>query len=543
MAPISERLLAGVSEGKGRRTAVAADQTEATGRLGGLAPFGRVVGVGAVVLVGLSALPQFPVGVAVFAVAICALAALADARTGVGCAIVVLGFPLFYVNPVLGGLFIVVGLSVVPFLASRDGAPFFLLGGAVAAVAFHADWAVPLLAGFYLGTSEAVIIGVLAALGIEVAGFLAGHSTTGVLYTHGARDIVKLSSGRLPALTDFGWIVPRLKVLPPATLGSKVAKAFVFSPAMLAQPLLWGVAAGVTGTLAKVELKRALLAGAAGLTLLFVGQSLIVTTVPAGAVGAALLISTLLRSGLVAVAVIAATVVLKLREKPQPAMVSQAAQAPVAEQAPKEADVVDLLRTISHAEEQIREQFTQTATILLTDMKEFSKMTHEQGSIPSAKTVQKHRDLLMPVIEANGGLAKATGGDGIIAAFQDARSAIQSAVDMQNVLVRYNASTTEDCQVMIRIGINTGEVVFDKDGTPFIGDGLNVSARVMGLADGGQILLTKSTLEEAIDMGDFRWQYLGTRDLKGVAVGAHIYEILWHQGSESASTAPSPQTV
>lgn len=508
----------------------------------GFAPFLRAIGVGAVVIAALSRLPQFPVGVATALVAVCALAALASMQAGVVCCVLVVGYPLCYVNPVLGALFILAGIISIPVLTMHDGAPFFLLGGAAAALLVHAEWAIPVLAGFYLGTGEAVMVGVVAAAGIELGGFLAGDRFVGSVLARGTKPMLKLTDAGMPGITNWGWIAERYGVLPIGGLGSGLISAFG-AVAMFLQPMLWGAAAGVVASIPKPDIKRVLAALGAGLAILFFGQSAILRLPGSSALSAGLLMSTLIASALVAAIAVGATLLLRLRHRPVVAPVYYQDQAPVAERAPKENDVVDLLRTISHAEEQIREKFTANATILLSDMKEFSKMTHEQGSIPSAKTVQRHRDLLIPVIQRNGGTAKPTGGDGIMAAFENSRSAIQAAVDMQNVLAEYNAAATADTQVLIRVGINTGEVVFDKDGTPFIGDGVNTSARVMALADGGQILVSKSALEEAMEMGDFKWQYLGTRDLKGVAVGAHIYEILWHQGAGSAGPAPSPQSV
>lgn len=509
----------------------------ASWRSRGIAPFTRALATGVVAIVALSRLPQFPVGVSTVLVAICALAALASVKAGVTCTVLVLSYPLIYVNPTLGFLFLIAGIAAMPFLSLHDGAPFFLLAGTILALAARAEWAIPVLAGFYLGTTEGVVVGLAAAVGIEVAGFLVGERFLGTVFANGSREILKLTSPSMPPLTDFGWIVPRFRVLPPGRLGTELAQVAASSAAIIIQPLVWGAAAGVTGAIARLELKRAMAGIAAGMAVLFVGHGMALSVLGTAEGVGGLLVSTLAVSTVVAVFFVIATLVFKQRFR-APAVASYAvtaSQAPVAEQAPQPTDVVDLLRTISWAEEEIRQKYTQDATILLTDMKEFSKMTSEKGSIPSATTVQMHRDLLMPVIQANGGSAQATGGDGIMAAFADARTAIQAAVDMQNTLAHHNATHGGDKQVLVRVGINTGEVVFDNEGTPFIGDGVNAAARVMGLADGGQILLTKSALESALDLGDFRWQYLGTRDLKGVAVGAHIYEILWHQG------APQPE--
>lgn len=506
----------------------------------GLAPFARAAGVGAATLLALRYLPQFPVGIAAILVVLAALATLVSTKAGIVCYVLVIGVPIFYANPVLGVVFVVAGLVAMPLLVLHEGVPFFLLSGTVLAAAVHAEWAIPVLAGLYLGTGEAVAVGIVAAIGVELAGSLSGHRFVGTMFANGATPLLKLDAARMPLSGGLGWISARYGAMPVWRLGAEIFRSFT-TIAMILQPPLWGGAAAVAASLEKTEWKRMLGAAAGGLGLLFVGQAMIVRLPGPPVLGGGELVATL--AGSVAVTAVVIGLATFVDERWGAALpVTYYSQAPVAEQVPQESDVVDLLRTISRAEEQIRDEFTQNATILLSDMKEFSRITHEQGSIPSAKTVQSHRDLLMPIIEHSGGTAKATGGDGIMAAFQDARSAIQAAVDMQRAVTQYNGQATADTQVMIRIGVNTGEVVFDKEGTPFVGDGVNTCARVMALADGGQILIDKSALEEAIEMGDFRWQYLGTHDLKGVAVGAHIYEILWHDGQVEPVPEP-PQTV
>ena len=68
-----------------------------------------------------------------------------------------------------------------------------------------------------------------------------------------------------------------------------------------------------------------------------------------------------------------------------------------------------------------------------------------------------------------------------------ARRRSRAAVQMQRVLDEYNASRPGDEEILVRVGIAEGEVVLDKGGKPFLGDGLNLAARIMGLADGGQV--------------------------------------------------------
>ena len=165
--------------------------------------------------------------------------------------------------------------------------------------------------------------------------------------------------------------------------------------------------------------------------------------------------------------------------------------------AAEDEDVDELLRLIATAEEKVATQYTSVKTVLITDMKSFSPMTEEYGSALTAKAVQRHRDLLLPAIQRHGGQGKPAGGDGLIAAFDDAATAVAAAIEMQQVLAEHNRNHPYERDMTVRIGIAYGEVVLDRGGRPFIGNALNVAARIMNLADGGQAFTTATVVGRA----------------------------------------------
>jgi class 3 adenylate cyclase len=165
---------------------------------------------------------------------------------------------------------------------------------------------------------------------------------------------------------------------------------------------------------------------------------------------------------------------------------------------------------------------------MITDMKSFSRMTEEDGSVLTAKAIQKHRDLLLPLLEKHGGHGKSTGGDGLVAAFQSADGALKAAAEMQAALDAHNRSHPQDREMTVRIGLAAGEVVLDKRGRPFIGNALNLAARVMNLGDGGQAFVTADVVEMA--PAAVRTHSLGAFDLKNIAKPVTVLEILWHAG-------------
>jgi class 3 adenylate cyclase len=194
---------------------------------------------------------------------------------------------------------------------------------------------------------------------------------------------------------------------------------------------------------------------------------------------------------------------------------------------------------ISTAEEELANKHTSHAAVLITDMKSFSRLTQELGSAEIARLVQRHRDLLLPVIARHGGKGKATGGDGLLAAFPSPGHALAAAIEMQQALEEYNTSRPGEEALLIRAGVASGEVVLDNGGKPFLGDALNLAARVMGLADGGQVFTTKVDAEAAgavpfgiADHGEFR--------LKNIASPTGIVEVFWSADQKGHPPAGSP---
>ena len=192
----------------------------------------------------------------------------------------------------------------------------------------------------------------------------------------------------------------------------------------------------------------------------------------------------------------------------------------------EDSDVDELLRLIATAEDKLVSQHTTTKVVLITDMKSFSTMTEEDGSVATAKAIQRHRDLLIPIIMSNGGNGKSTGGDGLVAAFDTAQSGLSAAAAMQAALAEHNAGHPCEREIWVRMGLASGEVVLDNGGRPFIGAALNLAARVMNLADGGQVLATGLVAADAQRAGLGSHSF-GDFVLKNIAQPVEVVEILW----------------
>lgn len=477
-----------------------------------------------VTVAALRAMPFYPGGVDwLLALAVGALG-LFSPGLGVLAFVVAASLPLAAADLVVGGLFLVVGFAAVQYLGQGDARAFIVVALAFVLARMGLAWAVVALAGYILGAGEGAVAALIACIVIEVAGVITGSPAAGPLVTGGSSGPGVLALGGVENALSFGWFPDAVRAVDPGRTVSTFAS--VTNVALLViQPIIWALGAAVAGTLRRPadHPRRAvvgLLAVAVGTAALAIASAAAVLglggPVQPGALAAAAAFS--LPAALVCVAVWE-WVFPPLPPEPEAERRQQASMES------EDADVDELLRLIASAEEELASKHTTESVVMITDMKSFSKMTEEDGSFASAKLIQRHRDLLLPIISEHGGRGKSTGGDGLVAAFQTPGQAIAAAVEMQRALADYNASRTSERELSIRIGVAAGEVVLDKGGRPFIGAALNMAARVMNLADGGQAMTVREMADQAGP--GFRLHSHGRFELKNIAVPVEVIEILW----------------
>lgn len=454
------------------------------------------------------------------------LLTLAAVDLGVLTTIIAVALPLTAADPVIGIAFIVLGIASIRYLGADGGAVALLIAGGVAGAIAGPVWVIPALAGVVLGASEGALAAALACAGVEMLGLLTGKERLFGLVTGGsdATRLLDFASDKVPqSLFAAGWLQETFSGFGSETI-DRVAAAFGSADrplVLVIQPLLWAAGAIVAGVIAREARRRrnpllSAVAALGGVSVPAIGAVVLGSGATAFAY-ALPFASSLLVAGLLA----------WVWDRHFPLQVipdARAAAAP-ASMAAEDADVDELLRLISTAEERLATEHTTTKIVMITDMKAFSKMTEEDGSVVTAKAIQKHRDLLLPIIERFGGHGKSTGGDGLVAAFDSPAGALQAAAEMQRVLDRHNETHPGDREMTVRIGVADGEVVLDKGGRPFIGAALNLAARIMNLADGGQAFATAEVASKA--SGAVRTAPLGEFELKNIAKPVPVVEVLW----------------
>ena len=136
-------------------------------------------------------------------------------------------------------------------------------------------------------------------------------------------------------------------------------------------------------------------------------------------------------------------------------------------------------------------------TILAADAVGYSRLVaaDEEGTLERLRAVRKN--LIDRVIATHRGPIVKTTGDGLQAEFASGVDAVRSAIEMQRAMIESNSGLAQDKRIEFRIGINLGDVVVEDDGD-LMGDGVNVAARLEGIAEPGGICLSSAAYHQCV---------------------------------------------
>jgi adenylate cyclase len=175
------------------------------------------------------------------------------------------------------------------------------------------------------------------------------------------------------------------------------------------------------------------------------------------------------------------------------------------------------------------------AAILAADVVGYSRLIRadEEGTIADLKALRA--DLIDPKLaEHNGRIVKLMG-DGMLAEFASVVDAVRTAVETQVAVARHNAGLPEDKRIEFRVGINLGDVVIDGD--DIYGDGVNVAARLEGLARPGGICVSDKVYEEVRDRLDLVFEDLGKQPVKNIDRPVQVYGVVINSRAEMSDGA------
>jgi TolB-like protein/class 3 adenylate cyclase/Flp pilus assembly protein TadD len=164
------------------------------------------------------------------------------------------------------------------------------------------------------------------------------------------------------------------------------------------------------------------------------------------------------------------------------------------------------------------------AAILVADIVGFSRLAGADEDRILARLRALRSDLIDPVISVHHGRVVKRTGDGVLVEFRSVVDAVRCAIEMQNGLVERNAGLPLDRRIEFRVGVHLGDVVEEADGD-LMGDGVNIAARLEGIAKPGAIALSEDAYRQVKGRLDLSVSDLGHKELKNIAEPMRVYSL------------------
>ncbi len=186
------------------------------------------------------------------------------------------------------------------------------------------------------------------------------------------------------------------------------------------------------------------------------------------------------------------------------------------------------------------------AAIVSADVKGYSRLMGED-EVATIRTLTAYREVMATLIRQHRGRVVDSPGDNLLAEFASVVDAVQCAVKIQQELKKRNADLPAPRKMEFRIGINLGDVVVE--GEKIYGDGVNIAARLEGLADAGGICVSGivyDQVENKLNSLNLGYEYLGEQTVKNIAKPVPVYRVLIepeaavHPGGAAPRAAQSP---
>ena len=186
------------------------------------------------------------------------------------------------------------------------------------------------------------------------------------------------------------------------------------------------------------------------------------------------------------------------------------------------------------AEERVQRRL---AAILAADVVGYSRLMGED-EVGTRQRFNAHlHELIEPTIASRQGRIVKTTGDALLVEFASVIDAVQCAVEVQKGMVERNTDEPDNRQINFRIGVNLGDVIIEGD--DIHGDGVNIAARLEGLAEPGGLCVSGKVVEEVRNKLEVSLEDMGTQTVKNIAEPVRTYRVRIDGGvSTMASEKP-----
>ena len=177
------------------------------------------------------------------------------------------------------------------------------------------------------------------------------------------------------------------------------------------------------------------------------------------------------------------------------------------------------------------------AAILVADIVGYSRLAGDDEERTLARIRGLRSDLLDPTIAVHCGRVVKRTGDGSIVEFRSVVDAVRCAIEVQTGLIERNAGVPPERRIEYRVGIHLGDVVEESDGD-LMGDGVNIAARLEGVAEPGAICLSEQAYWQVKSRLDLKVTDLGATRSKNISEPIHVCSL--EVGQQQARAMPAP---
>src|SRR5215475_82447 len=182
-----------------------------------------------------------------------------------------------------------------------------------------------------------------------------------------------------------------------------------------------------------------------------------------------------------------------------------------------------------------RPQQRRLVAILSADAEGYSRLMGDDEAA-TVRTITEYRQVIAAVVARHDGRVVASPGDNVLAEFASVVEAVECAVEIQRELGTRNAVLPDARRMRFRIGINLGDVIVEA--ARLYGDGVNIAARLEGLAEGGGICLSGTAYDQVQGKLPFGYDFLGEHTVKNIARPVRVY---WVQLESGTAAPPEPK--
>jgi class 3 adenylate cyclase/tetratricopeptide (TPR) repeat protein len=202
-------------------------------------------------------------------------------------------------------------------------------------------------------------------------------------------------------------------------------------------------------------------------------------------------------------------------------------------------NIEEILRERERLDQELQKRFKKEVTVLFTDICGYTKYMETKGDISGRAMIQRHNDIVFPLVEKHNGVVIKTIGDAVMATFSTPLEAVKTSMDIQKGLYEHNRKSEPSERIYVKIGINKGDALMDK-GDVF-GDAVNVASRIQSQAEKDQILISQVVYEDVGGSEDILCRLHGTVKVKGKAEPIKLYRVVW-QEEEVVFAGPKVRT-